>query len=83
MGTKVDVGAIQYSNDVSAEILLEKSPMVRKLEVDGRLLVRLPKEVKTWIEREAAHNGSSQNSEIIRSIRCRMDSEQQRDRAAG
>ena len=51
-------------------------PMVRKVEVDGRLLVRMPKEVKSWIEREAAYNGSSQNSEIIRAIRCRMDAEQ-------
>jgi predicted HicB family RNase H-like nuclease len=49
--------------------------MVRKCEVDGRLLVRLPREVKSWIEREAAHNGSSQNSEVIRAIRVRMESQ--------
>ena len=50
--------------------------MVRKIEVGGRLLLRLPKDIKSWIEREAAYNGSSQNSEIIRSIRLRMDAEQ-------
>jgi hypothetical protein len=49
--------------------------MVSKVEVGGRLLLRLPKDVKSWIEREASYNGSSQNSEIIRSIRCRMDSQ--------
>jgi Arc-like DNA binding domain len=37
------------------------------------LLVRLPRELKAWIEREATHNGASQNSEIIRSIRARME----------
>jgi hypothetical protein len=55
--------------------------MIRKEEAE-RVLVRLPKDVKSWIEREAAHNGASQNSEIIRSIRTRMDTEQ-RERAAG
>jgi hypothetical protein len=37
------------------------------------VLVRLPHDVKAWVEREAAHNGASQNSEIIRSIRARME----------
>ena len=44
------------------------------------ILVRLPRDVKTWIERQAARNGASQNSEIIRSIRLRMDGE---NRVAG
>jgi hypothetical protein len=37
------------------------------------VLVRLPRDVKAWVQREAAYNGSSQNSEIIRSIRARME----------
>jgi hypothetical protein len=37
------------------------------------LLVRLPPDVKLWLEREAARNDASQNSEIVRSIRARMD----------
>jgi hypothetical protein len=37
------------------------------------VLVRLPRDVKAWIQREASHNGASQNSEIIRSIRARME----------
>jgi CRISPR/Cas system-associated protein Csm6 len=37
------------------------------------LLVRLPPDVKLWLEREAARNAASQNSEIVRSIRARMD----------
>jgi hypothetical protein len=37
------------------------------------VLVRLPKPMKGWIDREAARNGASRNSEIVRSIRARMD----------
>jgi hypothetical protein len=47
------------------------------------VLVRLPPDVKRWLEREAARNAGSQNSEIVRSIRKRMDSEKQPERAAG
>jgi len=45
------------------------------------ILVRLPPDLKTWIEQQAARNGASQNSEVVRSIRIRMDAEQAR--AAG
>lgn len=37
------------------------------------ILVRRPRELKVWIEREAKRNSASQNSEIIRSIRVRME----------
>jgi Arc/MetJ-type ribon-helix-helix transcriptional regulator len=40
------------------------------------MYIRLPLEMKEWIEREAERNYVSQNSEIIRAIRSRMDSEQ-------
>jgi hypothetical protein len=40
------------------------------------ILVRLPVAMKIWLEAEAARNGASQNSEIVRTIRARMDSEQ-------
>jgi hypothetical protein len=46
------------------------------------VLLRLPLDVKAWIEREAAKTLASQNSEIIRTLRARMDSEKQ-ERAAG
>ncbi|MGY4605752.1 hypothetical protein ACVW16_004164 [Bradyrhizobium sp. USDA 4474] len=39
------------------------------------LLVRLPSDVKAWLEREAAYNLSSQTSEIVRSVRHRMEAE--------
>ena len=49
--------------------------MVRKNEAE-RVLLRLPHELKRWIELEASRNGASQNSEIIRAVRARMmDSE--------
>jgi hypothetical protein len=36
------------------------------------VLVRLPPDVKEWLERQADRNAASQNSEIVRSIRDRM-----------
>ncbi len=45
------------------------------------VLVRLPIDVKKWIEKEAPRAFASQNSEIIRSIRVRMENE--RSGAAG
>jgi len=39
------------------------------------ILIRLPKDVKKWIEREAERNASSQNSEVVRCVRAAMDSE--------
>lgn len=41
-----------------------------------KLLVRVPRDLKEWLELEAGRNLSSQNSEIVRSIRTRMESEQ-------
>lgn len=38
-----------------------------------KLLVRLPEDIKAFVEREASRNGNSQNSEIIRCIREKMD----------
>ncbi|WP_081731199.1 MULTISPECIES: Arc family DNA-binding protein [unclassified Mesorhizobium] len=40
---------------------------------DPKFLVRLPADVKAFIATQAARNGSSQNSEIVRCIRNRMD----------
>jgi len=40
---------------------------------DPQVAIRLPAEVKAFIKNEAARNASSQNSEIVRSIRERMD----------
>jgi hypothetical protein len=42
------------------------------------VLVRLPLDVKLWLEREAARNAASQNSEIIRCLRGRMESHHKR-----
>ena len=38
-----------------------------------KLMIRLPSSLKSFIEAEASRNGSSQNSEIVRCIRERMD----------
>jgi plasmid stability protein len=46
------------------------------------LTVRLPSDIKAWLELEAARYGASQGSEVIRSLRARMDQEQ-REKAAG
>jgi hypothetical protein len=43
------------------------------------VLVRLPVDVKRWLEREAARNSASQNSELVRSVRLRMNGEHKQD----
>jgi hypothetical protein len=42
--------------------------------------IRVPPDVKRWLEQEAARNLSSQSSEIIRSIRMRMEAEKRESR---
>lgn len=40
---------------------------------DPKFLCRLPSDIKVFIERQSERYGSSMNSEIVRSIRERMD----------
>lgn len=35
--------------------------------------LRLPEALKAWLAEQAAKNGSSQNSEVIRAVRERME----------
>jgi macrodomain Ter protein organizer (MatP/YcbG family) len=56
--------------------------MVRK-EKTATVLLRLPRDVKDWIEKEAAHTLASQNSKILRCIRQRMDAAEQPSKKAG
>jgi Arc-like DNA binding domain len=39
------------------------------------LLVRVPVEIRTWLRAQSRRNASSQNSEIVRAVRERMDRE--------
>ena len=48
--------------------------MARKPKI-VQIVARVPQDVKDWLKRQAERNGASQNSEIIRSVRDRMDSE--------
>ena len=51
--------------------------MARKTkEATTTFLIRLPDDLLAWVEREAARTLASGNSEIVRSIRLRMDAEQ-------
>ncbi|WP_428927867.1 Arc family DNA-binding protein [Marinibacterium sp. SX1] len=43
-----------------------------------QLQLRLPPDLKDWIAAQAEKNGCSQNSEIIRAVRDRMDRLEQR-----
>jgi hypothetical protein len=43
-----------------------------------RVLVRIPRDVQDFLDCEAEKNCSSRNSEIIRAIRAKMESEQAR-----
>jgi hypothetical protein len=49
---------------------------MHKLVDRTTMVIRLPKDVKGWLEKEAQRTGASQNSEIVRSLRARMDREQ-------
>ncbi|MDR6306387.1 hypothetical protein GGQ85_004118 [Nitrobacter vulgaris] len=40
---------------------------------DPQIPIRLPRDAKDWIKAEVERNGSSQNSEIVRAVRERMD----------
>jgi hypothetical protein len=53
-----------------------------KQEATVSIIVRLPKDLLAWVEKEAARSLASRNSEIVRSLRARMDSEQ-REKATG
>ena len=44
----------------------------------AELVIRMPRAIKAWIEQQAARNGSSQNSEVIKSLRARMDEQLER-----
>jgi hypothetical protein len=41
-----------------------------------RMLITVTPEMKRWLESEARRNLSSQASEVVRSIRVRMEAEQ-------
>jgi hypothetical protein len=49
--------------------------VIRKNDTE-RVLVRLPRDVKEFLDGEAERNLASRNSEIVRSIRARMESGQ-------
>lgn len=44
--------------------------------------LRLPADLKAWIADQAARNGASQNAEIVRSVRERMDRQTQLEATA-
>lgn len=46
------------------------------METRNRLTLRLPEDLKAWLEAQTTKNGSSQNSEIIRALRAAMDRDQ-------
>jgi hypothetical protein len=48
--------------------------MIRKGQ-SANMLVRLPPALKAWVVAEAARNGASHNSEVIRCVRERMERE--------
>jgi hypothetical protein len=55
--------------------------MVCKAETTA-VLLRLPADMKEWLEKQAALTLASRNNEILRCIRSRMETEQ-REKAAG
>jgi len=54
-----------------------------KIADRAEMVIRIPRDVKDWLEREAARSCASQNSEIVRSLRARMESQERTEKAAG
>jgi len=40
---------------------------------DPQMMIRLPIDVKGWVAQQAERHGSSQNSEVVRALRERME----------
>jgi hypothetical protein len=53
-----------------------------KQQATIKVLARITPEQKAWLEREAERNLSSQNSEIVRSLRYRMEAAERLPRGA-
>ena len=41
----------------------------------AEMVIRLPGHIKNWLRQEAAENCTSQNAEVIRALRQRMEAE--------
>lgn len=54
-----------------------------KREDTTQILVRLPTDVLAWLEKEAIRMVASRNSEVVRSVRLRMDAAEQQSKKAG
>ncbi len=50
-------------------------PQTNPSELLPKLWIRLPHDIKRWIAQQAKRNASSQTSEIVRSVRERMERE--------
>ena len=50
-----------------------------RVETERRpLTIKLPQDIVAWLEIEALRNGATLNSEVVRSLRMRMDTEPKR-----
>jgi hypothetical protein len=66
----------RYLHDTNELLASEIHKVIGKQQDNAKVLVRLPLELKTWLEQESMRNWTSQNAEIIRAIRSTMESEQ-------
>jgi hypothetical protein len=65
---------------MSITVIFECGVEMSPRKITAPILVRLPVDIKIWLEIQACRNGASQNSEIVRCIRARMDGEQKAGR---
>ena len=68
IGHKKTIDAMVSFGHIVSYGLISSGPMTKRKPMQ----LRLPDEVKDWLESQATINGSSQNSEVIRAIRDRM-----------
>ena len=65
-GTRCRIGAAPYRRTIAVESQTTK------------MLIKMPLDAKAWLKSEAARNISSQQAEIVRSIRERMERAQEK-----
>jgi hypothetical protein len=53
-----------------------------KMADRAEMIIRLPRDLKTWVEQQAVQDASSQNSVLVRAIRVARRMEEQQARAA-
>jgi hypothetical protein len=50
-----------------------KGVVMAEMADRAEMVIRLPRDIKTWVEKQAAQDASSQNSVLVRALRATME----------